>query len=60
MPEYLIRKTSMRSTHIRRAAMIGTAAFLLAAPCAILGQAEPAPPTPALPADLAAAMGPKA
>ncbi|MEU1432445.1 hypothetical protein ABZ412_35815, partial [Nocardia sp. NPDC005746] len=46
----------MRSTPIRRAAMIGTAAFLLTAPCAILGQAAPAAPAPALPADMVAAI----
>ncbi|SEL57601.1 Ig-like domain (group 3) [Rhodococcus maanshanensis] len=36
--------------------MIGTAALLLVAPCATLAQAAPAAPTPALPADLVAAV----
>ncbi|SEK86557.1 Ig-like domain repeat protein [Rhodococcus maanshanensis] len=47
----------MRSTRARRAAMIGTAALLLAAPCVALAQAEPAPPAPALPADMVTAIG---
>ncbi|SEK23217.1 Ig-like domain repeat protein [Rhodococcus maanshanensis] len=46
----------MRSTRARRAAMIGTAALLLVAPCATLAQAEPAAPAPALPADMVAAI----
>ncbi|SEK96172.1 Ig-like domain repeat protein [Rhodococcus maanshanensis] len=46
----------MRRTRARRAAMIGTAALLLAAPCATLAQAEPTPPAPALPEDLVAAI----
>ncbi|MGW6375952.1 Ig-like domain repeat protein [Rhodococcus sp. NPDC055112] len=44
----------MRSTRARRAAMIGTAAVLLVAPC--VAQAEPTPQTPALPADMVAAI----
>ncbi|MGW6375123.1 Ig-like domain repeat protein [Rhodococcus sp. NPDC055112] len=46
----------MRSTRARRAAMIGTAAVLLVAPCVALAQAEPTPPAPALPADMVAAI----
>ncbi|SEL48210.1 hypothetical protein SAMN05444583_109204, partial [Rhodococcus maanshanensis] len=46
----------MRSTRARRAAMIGTAALLLVAPCVALAQAEPAAPAPALPADMVAAI----
>ncbi|MGW6377416.1 protease, partial [Rhodococcus sp. NPDC055112] len=46
----------MRSTRARRAAMIGTAALLLAAPCATLAQAAPTAPAPALPAGLVAAV----
>ncbi|MGW6377487.1 Ig-like domain repeat protein [Rhodococcus sp. NPDC055112] len=46
----------MRRTRARRAAMIGTAALLLAAPCATLAQAEPAAPAPALPADMVTAI----
>ncbi|SEM50375.1 hypothetical protein SAMN05444583_1521, partial [Rhodococcus maanshanensis] len=46
----------MRSTRARRAAMIGTAALLLVAPCATLAQAEPTPPASALPEDLVAAI----
>ncbi|MGW6376105.1 Ig-like domain repeat protein [Rhodococcus sp. NPDC055112] len=46
----------MRSTRVRRAAMIGTAAVLLVAPCVALAQAEPTAPTPALPADMVAAI----
>ncbi|MGW6377419.1 trypsin-like serine protease [Rhodococcus sp. NPDC055112] len=46
----------MRSTRVRRAAMIGTAAVLLVAPCVALAQAEPTAPAPALPADMVAAI----
>ncbi|MGW6377149.1 protease, partial [Rhodococcus sp. NPDC055112] len=46
----------MRSTRARRAAMIGTAALLLVAPCVALAQAEPTAPAPALPADMVAAI----
>ncbi|RMI27629.1 S1 family peptidase [Nocardia stercoris] len=51
----------MRSTHVRRAAMVGTAALLLTVPGAALTLAEPAAPAPAapvsgLPADLVAAI----
>ncbi|MGW6377486.1 Ig-like domain repeat protein [Rhodococcus sp. NPDC055112] len=46
----------MRSTRARRAAMIGTAALLLVAPCVALAQAEPTGPAPALPADMVAAI----
>ncbi|MGW6376814.1 Ig-like domain repeat protein, partial [Rhodococcus sp. NPDC055112] len=46
----------MRSTRARRAAMIGTAALLLVAPCVALAQAEPAAPAPALPAEMVAAI----
>ncbi|SEM08759.1 Ig-like domain repeat protein [Rhodococcus maanshanensis] len=46
----------MRSTRARRAAMIGTAALLLVAPCVALAQAEPAAPAPGLPAELVAAV----
>ncbi|SEM49581.1 hypothetical protein SAMN05444583_1483, partial [Rhodococcus maanshanensis] len=46
----------MRRTRARRAAMIGTAALLLVAPCATLAQAEPTTPTPALPADMVTAI----
>ncbi|RMI27685.1 S1 family peptidase [Nocardia stercoris] len=46
----------MRSTHVRRAAMIGTTALLLIAPGAALTLAQPPAPAPALPADLVAAI----
>ncbi|MGW6377488.1 Ig-like domain repeat protein [Rhodococcus sp. NPDC055112] len=46
----------MRSTRARRAAMIGTAALLLAAPCATLAQAEPTEPASMLPEELVAAI----
>ncbi|RMI27686.1 hypothetical protein EBN03_33255, partial [Nocardia stercoris] len=51
----------MRSTHARRAAMIGTTALLLTVPGAALTLAQPAAPAPAapasaLPADLVAAI----
>ncbi|MGW6377186.1 Ig-like domain-containing protein, partial [Rhodococcus sp. NPDC055112] len=46
----------MRSIRARRAAMIGTAALLLVAPCVALAQAEPAAPASALPADMVAAI----
>ncbi|WP_143187320.1 Ig-like domain repeat protein, partial [Rhodococcus maanshanensis] len=46
----------MRRTRARRAAMIGTAALLLVAPCVTLAQAEPTGPAPALPADMVAAI----